>query len=53
MMLKRFPWKVPKMSDDNFKLYCMPDDTEHDYVQSAKHHEELLRERKERRHQPV
>ena len=51
MMLKRFPWKVPKMSDDNFKLYCMPDDTEHDYVQSAKHHEELLKERKERRHQ--
>ena len=53
MMLKRFPWKVPKMSDDNFKLYCMPDDTEHDYVQSAKHHEELLRERKERRHQQL
>ncbi|CAI4036555.1 hypothetical protein SMKI_15G4030 [Saccharomyces mikatae IFO 1815] len=49
MMLKRFPWKAPRDSDDNFRLYCMPDDMEHDYVESAKHHEELLRERKEKR----
>ncbi|CAI4052113.1 putative serine/threonine protein kinase HRK1 SKDI_15G4050 [Saccharomyces kudriavzevii IFO 1802] len=49
MMLKRFPWKAPRDSDDNFKLYCMPDDVEHDYAESAKHHEELLKERKEKR----
>ena len=49
MMLKRFPWKAPRESDDNFRLYSMPDDMEHDYVESARHHEELLRERKVRR----
>ncbi|EJS41590.1 hrk1p [Saccharomyces arboricola H-6] len=49
MMLKRFPWKAPRDSDDNFKLYCMPDDIEHNYIESAKHHEELLKERKEKR----
>lgn len=49
MMLKRFPWKAPRDSDDNFKLYCMPDDIDHDYAESAKHHEELLKERKEKR----
>ncbi|CAI4819585.1 ALI_HP2_G0050710.mRNA.1.CDS.1 [Saccharomyces cerevisiae] len=49
MMLKRFPWKAPRDSDDNFRLYCMPDDIEHDYVESARHHEELLKERKEKR----
>lgn len=49
MMLKRFPWKAPRESDDNFKLYCMPDDCEHDYVASARHHEELLKERREKR----
>ncbi|KOG96748.1 putative serine/threonine protein kinase HRK1 [Saccharomyces eubayanus] len=49
MMLKRFPWKAPRDSDDNFKLYCMPDDIDHDYSESAKHHEELLKERKEKR----
>ncbi|AQZ12776.1 HRK1 (YOR267C) [Zygosaccharomyces parabailii] len=48
MMLKRFPWKVPKESDENFRLYCLPDDEPHDYVASAKHHEELLNERRER-----
>lgn len=48
MMLKRFPWKAPRESDDNFRLYCLPDDVEHDYVASAKHHEELLRERREK-----
>jgi len=46
MMLKRFPWKAPKLSDDNFKLYSMPDDIERDYTQSAKHHEQLLSERR-------
>lgn len=49
MMLKRFPWKAPKESDDNFRLFCMPDDIAHDYTQSAKHHEELLQAKKERR----
>lgn len=51
MMLKRFPWKAPKMTDENFKLYSMPDDFPHDYVQSAKHHEQLLKERREKREQ--
>ncbi|SMN20550.1 similar to Saccharomyces cerevisiae YOR267C HRK1 Protein kinase implicated in activation of the plasma membrane H(+)-ATPase Pma1p in response to glucose metabolism [Maudiozyma saulgeensis] len=49
MMLKRFPWKAPKLSDDNFKLYSMPDDIERDYTQSAKHHEQLLSERRKHR----
>ena len=49
MMLKRFPWKAPKLSDDNFKLYTMPDDIERDYEQSAKHHEQLLTERRKHR----
>lgn len=49
MMLKRFPWKAPKSTDDNFKLYSMPDDFPHDYNQSAKHHEELLKERRQQR----
>ncbi|KAG0670994.1 serine/threonine protein kinase [Maudiozyma exigua] len=49
MMLKRFPWKAPKLSDDNFKLYTMPDDIERDYEQSAKHHEQLLSERRKHR----
>ncbi|QLL31002.1 hypothetical protein HG536_0A08170 [Torulaspora globosa] len=48
MMLKRFPWKAPRESDENFRLYCLPDDVEHDYVASAKHHEKLLKERRER-----
>ncbi|CAL9737348.1 serine/threonine-protein kinase Hrk1p [Monosporozyma servazzii] len=51
MMLKRFPWKAPKTSDDNFRLYSMPDDFPHDYSQSAKHHEHLLKERREKREQ--
>lgn len=49
MMLKRFPWKAPKLSDDNFKLYSMVDDIERDYTQSAKHHEQLLSERRKHR----
>ncbi|CCD24912.1 putative serine/threonine protein kinase HRK1 NDAI_0E00960 [Naumovozyma dairenensis CBS 421] len=49
MMLKRFPWKAPRDTDENFRLYCLEDDIEHDYVQSAKHHEQLLKERKTRR----
>lgn len=50
MMLKRFPWKAPRDSDDNFRLYCSKDDVEHDYVASARHHEQLLKERKDRHH---
>ncbi|GAV55203.1 hypothetical protein ZYGR_0AS05270 [Zygosaccharomyces rouxii] len=50
MMLKRFPWKVPRETDDNFRLFCMPDNEPHDYVASAKHHEQLLKEREEERH---
>lgn len=46
MMLKRFPWKAPRESDDNFRLYCMPDDSEHDYVKSAKEHEILMSQRR-------
>lgn len=48
MMLKRFPWKAPRESDENFRLYCLADDVEHDYVASAKHHDELLKERRQR-----
>ncbi|GCF00786.1 serine/threonine protein kinase [Zygosaccharomyces mellis] len=50
MMLKRFPWKVPRDTDENFKLFCMPDNEPHDYAASAKHHEQLLKEREEERH---
>ena len=49
MMLKRFPWKVPRDVDDNYRLYRQPDDEEHDYVESARHHEVLLQERRDRR----
>ncbi|CAR28794.1 hypothetical protein ZYGR_0U01530 [Zygosaccharomyces rouxii] len=48
MMLKRFPWKVPRETDENFRLFCMEDNEPHDYIASAKHHEELLKERDER-----
>ncbi|KAG0671543.1 serine/threonine protein kinase [Maudiozyma exigua] len=47
MMLKRFPWKVPKDADDNYRLYRQDDNVEHDYVKSAKHHVELLKQRRE------
>ncbi|AMD18588.1 HBL314Wp [Eremothecium sinecaudum] len=47
MMLKRFPWKEPRLTDNNFKVYCMPDDQEHDYVKSAKEHELLMQRRRE------
>lgn len=47
MMLKRFPWKVPRDSDDNYRLYRLEDNIEHDYVKSAKHHEVLLKQRRE------
>ncbi|KAI8389924.1 related to Serine/threonine-protein kinase HRK1 [Nakaseomyces glabratus] len=50
MMLKRFPWKAPRESDENFRLYCMPDEVPHDYVESARHHDQLLKERRERKH---
>ncbi|SCV05857.1 LANO_0H16710g1_1 [Lachancea nothofagi CBS 11611] len=50
MMLKRFPWKTPKDSDDNFRLFCLPDDVEHDYVQSAIEHETLMKQRRQEKH---
>ncbi|KAL3234549.1 Serine/threonine-protein kinase HRK1 [Nakaseomyces bracarensis] len=50
MMLKRFPWKAPRESDPNFKLYNLPEDEEHDYDESAERHEKLMKERKERKH---
>lgn len=46
MMLKRFPWKAPRESDPNFKLYNMAEDEEHDYDESAERHEKLMKERK-------
>ncbi|AET38091.1 putative serine/threonine protein kinase HRK1 Ecym_2357 [Eremothecium cymbalariae DBVPG len=49
MMLKRFPWKEPRLTDNNFKVYCMADDQEHDYVKSAKEHEFLMQKRREER----
>ena len=53
MMLKRFPWTVPREDkDENFRLYCMDDDVEHDYKASALKHAQLLRERRERMKRP-
>lgn len=49
MMLKRFPWKEPRLTDNNFKVYCMLDDQEHDYDESAKEHEMLIKKRREER----
>ncbi|SCU78419.1 LAMI_0A04566g1_1 [Lachancea mirantina] len=46
MMLKRFPWKAPRESDDNFRMYCLPDDTEHDYGKSAREHEALMKQKR-------
>lgn len=48
MTLKRFPWKVPSMKDASFRLYSMPDEEPHDYVESAKQHKKLLAERKQK-----
>ncbi|KAL6941800.1 hypothetical protein ACO0RG_002938 [Hanseniaspora osmophila] len=43
MVLKRFPWKSPnKYKDKNFHLFCLDDEIEHDYVESARKHAELL-----------
>ncbi|SCU79668.1 LAFA_0B04786g1_1 [Lachancea sp. 'fantastica'] len=50
MMLKRFPWKTPKDSDENFRLFCLPDDVEHDYIKSAQEHEKLMRQRRQEKH---
>ncbi|CEP60174.1 putative serine/threonine protein kinase HRK1 LALA0_S01e04676g [Lachancea lanzarotensis] len=50
MMLKRFPWKTPKDSDENFRLFCLPDDVEHDYVKSAREHEQLMKQRRQEKH---
>ena len=53
MMLKRFPWTVPREDkDENFRLYCMDDDVEHDYKASALKHAQLLKERRERMKHP-
>ncbi|SCV02555.1 LAME_0H02718g1_1 [Lachancea meyersii CBS 8951] len=50
MMLKRFPWKTPKDTDENFRLFCLPDDVEHDYVKSAQEHEKLMKQRRQEKH---
>lgn len=43
MVLKRFPWKLPdKKKDKNFYLFQLEDEVDHDYVESAKRHAELL-----------
>ncbi|OBA28113.1 Pkinase-domain-containing protein, partial [Hanseniaspora valbyensis NRRL Y-1626] len=43
MVLKRFPWKLPdKKKDKNFYLFQLEDEVEHDYIESAKRHAELL-----------
>lgn len=43
MVLKRFPWKLPDpKKDKNFYLFQLEDEVEHDYVESAKRHAELL-----------
>lgn len=47
MTLKRFPWKIPRESDNSFRLYSMPDEQPHDYVKSAEQHKVLLAKRKE------
>ncbi|SCU82521.1 LADA_0C05974g1_1 [Lachancea dasiensis] len=47
MMLKRFPWKSPKQSDENFRLFSLPDDIEHDYERSAQEHEILMKQRRQ------
>ncbi|ODV58253.1 putative serine/threonine protein kinase HRK1, partial [Ascoidea rubescens DSM 1968] len=46
MTLRRFPWRCPKSTDSSFKLFVMPDEHPHDYVQSAKDHHTLLTKRK-------
>ncbi|KAH3668169.1 hypothetical protein OGAPHI_001923 [Ogataea philodendri] len=48
MTLRRFPWKAPKPEDTSFRLYCQEDDVPHDYVESARHHKQLLAERKKK-----
>ncbi|CCE63909.1 hypothetical protein TPHA_0G00730 [Tetrapisispora phaffii CBS 4417] len=46
LMLKRFPWKIPHPeTDENFRLFCLPDEVEHDYVESARTHELLIKEK--------
>jgi len=43
MVLKRFPWKLPDpKKDKNYYLFQLEDEIEHDYVESAKRHVELL-----------
>ncbi|EDO17131.1 hypothetical protein Kpol_1072p1 [Vanderwaltozyma polyspora DSM 70294] len=50
LMLKRFPWKAPRQdTDENFRLFCLPDDIEHDYVESAKHNEIIIQQRLKKR----
>ncbi|KAK5780296.1 uncharacterized protein PWA37_000814 [Arxiozyma heterogenica] len=49
MILKRFPWKKPCANDPSFKNFLMPDNEPHDYVASARTHEELVQKRKQLR----
>lgn len=47
MTLKRFPWKIPNPEKDNsFNLFCMEDDSWHDYYMSNDCHKLLLQQRK-------
>lgn len=47
MTLKRFPWKIPRLSDNSYRLYSLPDEQEHDYIKSAELHRILLSKRKQ------
>lgn len=39
MYLRRFPWKIPKMSDNSFKLFTLPDNTAEREAAAAKQKE--------------
>ena len=49
MILRRFPWKRPCTNDPSFKNFLLPDNEPHDYVASARTHEELVQKRKQLR----
>lgn len=46
MILRRFPWKCPRVSDANFKNFLMPDNEPHNYSTSATTHEQLVEQRR-------
>lgn len=46
MILRRFPWKCPRVSDSNFKSFLMPDNEPHNYSTSATTHEQLVEQRR-------